>query len=380
MDTFTRSDLKLLLDPRRGPCVSAFLPTHRGGSEQDPTRYKNLLRQAEDRLTAHGVRGPEAGDLLEPARELLADESFWRAQSDGLALFLAPGFQRRYRLPVAFPERVVVGDSFHVEPLLPLLNAGGRFYVLALSQKHVRLLQGTAHGVQDLDLAGVPQGLAEALRFHDTDEPLLFHTRPNGRHGGWSAIFHGHGVGIDDHKDDLLAYFRAVDRGLHEILRTERAPLVLASVEYLWPIYREANRYPHLLEGGIAGNPDGLSAEELCRRALALVRPHWRRAQAEAAALYAQLLGTGRASADLPEVVQAAREGRVEILFVESGRRVWGRAETGAAHEREEPGDEDLLNRATADTLRHGGTVYASAAEEMPGGPAAALFWLPVRR
>jgi hypothetical protein len=276
---------------------------------------------------------------------------------------------------------VAVGPAFHVEPLLPLLHADGRFYVLALSQKHVRLLQGTAHSVQDLDLARVPQGLAEALRFHDTDEPLLFHTRPNGRHGGWAAIFHGHGVGIDDHKDDLLAYFRRVDRGLHEILRTERVPLVLAAVEYLWPIYRAANRYPHLLEAGLPGNPDGLSTEELHRRALELVRPCWRAGQLQAAALYAELFGTGRTSVDVAEVVRAGREGRVEILFVVSGQRVWGRPVTGAVHDREEPGDEDLLNRAVADTLRHGGTVYVVAAEEIPGsGPAAALFWLPVRR
>jgi hypothetical protein len=30
---------------------------------------------------------------------------------------------------------------------------------------------------------------------------------------------------------------------------------VLAGVEYLLPIYREANTYPHLLAEGIHGNP-----------------------------------------------------------------------------------------------------------------------------
>jgi len=43
-DPFTRFDLTVLLDPRRGPCVSAFLPPRRGGSGQDPIRCKNLLR------------------------------------------------------------------------------------------------------------------------------------------------------------------------------------------------------------------------------------------------------------------------------------------------------------------------------------------------
>jgi hypothetical protein len=42
---------------------------------------------------------------------------------------------------------VVVTDRFHIKPLLPLLSGDGRFYVLALSQSEVRLLQGTRYSV-----------------------------------------------------------------------------------------------------------------------------------------------------------------------------------------------------------------------------------------
>ena len=42
--------------------------------------------------------------------------------------------------------------------------ADGIFYVLALSQNEVRLLQATRHSVREIDLTGVPQSMAEALR------------------------------------------------------------------------------------------------------------------------------------------------------------------------------------------------------------------------
>jgi Bacterial archaeo-eukaryotic release factor family 7 len=385
MDLFRRDELKELLTQPREPCVSFFLPTQRGGGEQNPIRWKNLVRQAGDDLEAYGLRTPAVRELLLPTWDLLEDPTFWKHQSDGLACFLAPAFIRSFRLPAAFPDLAVVGRRFHLKPLLPLLSGDGRFYVLAISQNAVRLFHGTRYCVSEVDLKGAPWNLAEALLTHDRDEPLVFHTHPALGYGRGGAIFHGHGVGIDDHKDDLLRYFQQVDRGLHELLREERAPLVLAAVEYLWPIYREANRYPHLLELGIPGNPDHLSARELHDRAWAVVQPRFAKAKEDAASLYRQFVGTGRTSDDLEEIVREAHGGRVEQLFVAGDGERWGTFDPTqgrvAVHDRQEPGDEDLLSRAAADTMLHGGTAYVVGSQQVPGHRfAAALFWLPSTR
>lgn len=385
MDVFTRNDLKTLLASQKGPCVSIFMPTHRGGAEQDPIRWKNLLADAKDRLEDAGLRGPEVRKLLDPAWNLLKQPTFWKNQSDGLACFLFSAEMRCYRLPATFAELVVVGDHFHVKPLLPLLSGTGRFYILALSKKTVRLLQGTAHSVHEVDLKGVPTSLAQALQFHDRDEPLMFHTRPAGGAGSWGAIFHGQGVGIDDAKDDLLRYFQQIDRGLHDFLRDERSPLVLATVEYLLPIYHKANTYPHLLERGLVGSPDRMSARELHDEAWSILQPYFQKAQKEAAAVYIRLAGTGRTCNDLEEIVRTAHQGQIEILFVAANREQWGTfkgtEDKIRLHERAETGDEDFLNLAALHTLQHGGTVYVVPPTEVPGeGVAAAVFWLPHAR
>jgi hypothetical protein len=382
MDLFTRADLRVLLAEHQPPCVSLFMPAHRGGAEQDPIRFRKLLCAAEERLPARGFRAPEARDFLAPARALLEDPSFWPSQSDGLALFMAPQFLRVYRLPRAFQEQVEVGGLFYVTPLLPLLTGDGRFYVLALSQNGVRLFQGARFTVSPVDLRGVPQALAEALLTHDRDEPLTFHTRPTSG-GTWGAIFSGHGVGIDDEKDDLLRYFQQVDRGLHKVLREEQAPLVVAAVDYLLPIFRQASSYSHLLDKGIEGNPDRLSEKELHDRAWALVEPSFQEARRKAIAFYHRLEGTSRASSDPRRIVLAAYRGEVKTVFVALGRHLWGLLNPGTnevcLHDQPEVGDEDLLNVAAVHTLRHGNMVYALEPDDMPGGSLlAAIFCLPL--
>jgi hypothetical protein len=381
MDLFTRDDLKMLLAERSSPRVSLFMPTHRGGAEQDPIRWRKNLAEAKDHLVKTGWRAAEIRELLSPGWHLLEDGAFWKAQGDGLAAFLAPNFLRLYRLPLALPNLVVVANRFYITPLLPLLNGDGRFFVLALSQNAVRLLEGTRDRVSEINLKGVPRNLAEALLTHDRDEPLTFHTRPTSG-GTWGAIFSGHGVGIDTKKADLLSYFRRIDRGLHPLLRQEKAPLVLAAVDYLQPLYRQANTYPQLLEVGIEGNPDRLSNRELHDRAWPLVKPLFEATQQRAAAQYQQLAGTEHTSADLGTVVAAAHAGRIETLFVALGRQVWGvfDATAGRTERHEEPsfGDVDLLDFAAAHTLAHGGTVYAVEPNQVPSGTdVAAVFWLP---
>jgi hypothetical protein len=383
MRLLTRRELRALSEERGDACVSLYIATHRAGAEiqQDPIRLKNLLKEAEATLITMGLRSPDAGELLEPAQALLEDHEFWQHQSDGLALFLSPGSFRGYRLPFKFDELVVVTNRFHVKPLLPLLSGDGRFYVLALSQNEVRMLQGTRYSVAEVDLEDVPKSLAEALRYDDPERQLQFHTQtqtPGGR-GDRGAAFHGHGVVSDEDKEDILRFFQKVDEGLQDVLGDEQSPLVLAGVEYLLPIYAEANTYSNLISGGVKGNPEALGSEDLHKRAWEIVEPHFQEAQVRAIARYEQLASTEQASSDVRTVVPAAHHGRVDTLFVAVGQQHWGafdpQTNTIEIHGEEEPGDEDLLDLAAVQTLLHGGKVYALEPAEVPDGvPVAAVF------
>lgn len=372
MDLLTNDELKTLLENQNKSSVSIFMPTYRTGREtqQNRIRLKNLLAEAEAGLTANGLRAPEARRLLEPAQSLLNDDDFWQHQSDGLALYLSPDLFRSYRLPAEFDELVVVTDRFHLKPLLPLLSGDGRFYILALSQNKVRVLRGTRYRIREMEPEGIPQGLAEALQYDEFRKQQQFHTKSAPGPGGRQAIFHGQGGSTADEKKIILRYFQQIDKGLKDFLQTQEVPIVLAGVEYLHPIYREANSYPHLIDGGVTGNPEEMSAEELHERAWAIVKPYFEQAQQEAMRRYRQLSDTDQISGDIREIVPAAYYGKVETLFVALENHQWGSfdPDSNTINLRQEaaPGDEDLLDSAAVQTLLYGGTVYAMGSEKMP--------------
>lgn len=386
MKVLDRRELKGLAEGRKGPCVSIFMPTHRKGPEtqQGPIRLKNLLREAEQQLVKLEVRPVEARNWLAPAAALLEDFHFWQHQSDGLAFFIAQEFFRYYRVPLSFEELTIVTSRFHLKPVLSLLTEDGQYYILALSQDQVRLLDCTRYGVAEIPLEGttVPTSIRQALRYGDSEKQLQFRsglTSSMPYEGGrGTSVFHGH-ANSNLVKDNLRRYFLQVDSGVRELIGEEGPPLLLAGVDYVLPIYAEANKYANLMEQGIAGNPEQLRAEELQEQAWPIIEPHFREAREVATAKYGEMLNKGLASHDIKEIIAAAEQGRVDSLFVAGGVEVWGKVspETGKVQIRQEPqtGDEDLLDLAAVQTLFNSGTVFVVPPERVPDeGLLAAVF------
>jgi len=381
MDRITFEQLgQIFVDSHPGLCVSLYMPAHRAGreTEQDPIRFKNLLRQAEERLQAEGIRSADARNFLKEPQRLLQDQSFWRHQSDGLALFCSEDIFHFFRLPIRFTELVVVAKRFHLKPLLPILTSNSTFFILAVSQNQLRLLEGTQHSFDEIELEGVPQNLAETLPESFPEKQLQFHTGTPSGSGNRPAMFHGHDIG-GDIKNRIRQWFRTIDKEVGGLLSDTQSPLVLAGVDTLFPLYKEVNTYPHLMDEGIPGNPEGMKAEDLHQQAWTIVEPVLKKELEAGVARYRQLAGTGKTATEIVEAVPAAHHGRIEVLFVAVGVQVWGRfdpeKDVVEVHESPDPGDEDLLDLIAIQTLLKGGTVYAVSPEEVPDqGLLAAIF------
>jgi hypothetical protein len=381
MDTLSTVELKSLVEARTGPYISISLPTERVGLEtrQNPIRLKKLLRNAEERLAAGGVRAAEAQQLLDPAHKLLEDALFWLYQGDGLILYINPKLFRYYRLPFKLNELVFVGERFYIKPVVRALTRKHKFYVLALSQNKVRLLEASQYSAQEVELKGAPTSMADTLKYDQLEKQLSSHTVP-GR-----TIFFGEGAPVDIVKEHILRYCHQVDDGLRKALAGQRAPLVFAGVESLFSVYKDVNTYPHLVGSFIAGNPDLLSPDELRKRAWDIVRPSIEQEQHNAADRYHQVANatesriSARASNKITQVAPAAYQGRVEVLFVQTDVQEWGAyaPEVGAVHEFDQPelGSEDMLDFAAAHTLLNGGSVYAVEGAQMPNGSSVAAVF-----
>lgn len=388
MTLLSRDDLRTLLEVAEGPALSIFLPTERRGAEtqQNPIRFKNLLRQAESQLTEYGSSHAGADKaaveaLLEPLRRMVDDHELWQHQSDGLAVFRTREFLRTHRLPERFAESVVVNDRFYLKPLFTLLRGDGRFYVLALSLNHVRLFEASRYQIEEIDLGPeVPRSLEEVVGAEVDEVHLQVHSRAGGSRGAKSPIFHGQGGGEDDQKEEVRRFFHRVDQAIQGYLEDRNAPLVLAAVEVQIPIYREASALPHVMHEGVIGNPDNVRPEELHERAWDLVRPVLLARREQDVERFQDMSGSARVSHRLDEVLPAAFDGRVETLFVADDQSEWGRfdpekREIQFLHE-PGPGSDDLLDLAAVRTFVNGGTVYALDPAKLPKPhqPVAAIF------
>lgn len=369
MDMITRDKLKTLIAVRSDWCISLFMPTYRAGqkTEQNPIRFKNLLGETEKQLKAKGLGTSKVDEILTKARNLFEASAFWQYQSDGLAVFIADDVLYLFRLPIAFAEKVVVTTRFHIKPLLPLLNSDGSFHVLAISQKQVRLFAGNQYSVDEIDLGDTPAALSDTLPSEWPKQNLQYQTGTPSAGGTQAAMYHGHDSG-NEIKDRLRKWFRLIDKEVAELLSDTHSPLVLAGVDNLFPLYKEINTYAHLVDEGIAGNPDRMKGKDLHPLAWAIVKPMFLKEREAALAKYRQLAGTGQTTADITEALLSAKHGRVEVLFVALGVQAWGRLnqESVELSETKQPGYEDLLDLAAVQTLVNGGSVFAVAPEEVP--------------
>ncbi|TAF05118.1 MAG: hypothetical protein EAZ77_14620 [Nostocales cyanobacterium] len=379
-------DLKALVENPQTPSVTLYMPTQKAGAEirQNPIRFKNLIREAEQRLEAMGIRHTEVVDFLQPAMEL-DNSDFWEHQNQGLVIFISPHLFRYYCLPIDFPQLVFVGEQFHLKPLLHFINNDGRFYVLALSQKDVKFFAGTGHRLNEMQVENMPHSLEETL-LEDEFQKGVQH-RVGTHRGGTTAAEHPgsfHGQGSPDrekHEEHILQFCYAINAALNETLRDEKAPLVLAGVEYLFPIYQSANTYPYLLADGITGNQETLNLEQLHDEAWRIVAPLFQQDKKAAIELYAQLAGegTGKAANDIKEIIPAAYYHRVDSLLVSLADQKWGKFDSETAtlelHTKPEPDDQDMLDFAAIYTILNGGKVYTLESEEMPNeSKIAAIF------
>jgi hypothetical protein len=300
-----------------------------------------------------------------------------------VALFVERGEQRAFRLPFACEERCQVGSHFCIIPLLSWLRDDAPFYVLAVSQNEVRFFRGTRGEMEPIAVPGLPANREEAVRLDDAEPGIQAHSaRPYLGRTKEGMAFHGHGGAPDAAKDLIAEYFREIDRALSATLPRATEPLIFAGVDYLFPIYQEANTYPHLVAKPVAGNPELWSADELRERVWPIVESLVREDREVELAKYGNRISQNRTSDRLEEILLAAYAGAVEILFLDPAARCTGafqpEQQAVLVDERPESGSEDLMNLAATLVLRNKGTVQPLGSDDVPGGgPMAAVLRYP---
>lgn len=369
-DVPTRSEIERLLVSEQPSSVSIYAPTRPQTQEAQADRigFKNLATTAIEQL--HETASKEEVESIEEAlHDLVDDDDFWAHQASSLAVFATPDDQRVFRLPNHLTESVHVASRFYVKPLLRTITFSQSAYVLALAQGSVRLLGVTPdRPAAEITVPNMPKDVAGAV-----GESSITDRRPSGRLQG--------GEGQKVH---MRQYSRMIDNAIRPLLAGRDIPLILAATQPLEGIYRGVNRYPHLADQVIAGNPETHSAEDLAAAARGVLDQIYAAELAEQRELFERRTSEGRAATDLADIARAATFGAIATAFVDIDADVPGtidevtgtiELEQGVSVDRHHGVVDEIARRA----MLAGARVFAVRAQDIPGGgPAAAILRYPV--
>jgi hypothetical protein len=358
-------------------------PQMGANTRQNPARLKNLLRTAEEKLVAQGMPAREAEQLLAGAFEPLEPTYDWGQLGRGMAMFAGERGSHFWRLPTACTERCEVGRSFYILPLVQSLADDATYYVLAVSQNEVRLLSGSQHELEQVEVPGLPANRAAEALLEDREKTLQAHLGRPQVPGKGDLMYHGHGGAPDASKDEIEGYFRSIDRAIAKFMRDKTEPLVFAGVEYLFPIYQQVNGYRRLLPTPVTGNPEVWSQEEIRDRAWPVVAELVESRRDAERARYGDRISAGQTSDELEKILVAAHAGAVETLFIDPRGECLGvflsETSTVRIDDSPQPDSEDLINLAAVLVLRASGVVEPLESNEIPGdGAMAAILRYPL--
>ncbi len=374
MDHINVDGFKELAKVREPECISIFIPTHRAGQEVidmlDQKHLKNKVKSVRDELNSWHLQDHETAALLEPIRGLIDDSGFWKKQSDGLAIFRSRNFFEYYTLPAQFEPYEYIADHFYTLPLIPYINNEEvNFYLLAISQGGVRFFEGSMHSINEVMVDDLlPERLEEVVGFDFEDKQLQYRAANDDR---GRATYHGHGKSNEEVvKKEIHNYFRAVDKGLKELLNDKKEPLILAAVDYLVPLYREVNGYKYLHKNFIPGSPDHENPKSLHEKARSIIEEYAGREKKQKAEAFEGALSEQKASFKEEVIIPAAVNKKIDTLFVKKGEEVWGMYDKDnhriIKRDKELGQSSGLLNLAATHTIFNNGRVYLTDADEMP--------------
>ena len=341
----------------RGRAISLYLdldPSVAPTAGDVAARANALLNEGERTLaTKSELTHDQRAGLREDFERIrhYVDDDFDRQGSRGLAVF-ADGLDNLWQtLPLTehVPDAVKVAGELHLAPLVPLVGRGEGALVAVVSRERgevYRLRDGRLHEVVD-------EGEEQPSR-HDQ--------------GGWSQ------ANFQRHIDQLSAeHIRRVAGALDRQVRRLHGPgVVIVCPEPMRADFEQAltNETRAAVAGWTQAEAHATPAQ-LLELAVPVLEA-WR-AEQEAAALerWREEAGrNGRAAAGWEHVLEAASDGRVELLLFQEGANRdafqcprCGRASTsdgscpldGTRMERRPEG----LDLAVHQTLSHGGTVCA---------------------
>ena len=343
-------------------CLSIYQPLRDASCRlaNPGTHLLAAANSADQLLTERGYDQESRKAFLRPVHKLARTD--WSGRDGSVVIFRSPGFMTWDICPDSLDSSVRLSDSFFVLPLLKRAGLRSGFWLLTLSLKKVALYRGGQTQLTEVEL---PHGLAGNLRdfeaFDVPDRDLEARSSAGPSMGSAHAVRFGT-TSMREHSYHYLHdFFRKLDREVKPVIAATGEPLILAGVDRELAAYRDVNTCSTLLKTEIHGSPDGLTNAILLRRALHILETGNRTADSRAGRQIAEATDRGLLARDFSVLQEAARDGRIERLFVSTDS------------DKADAVTMDLLNDVVLATIRNSGSVMITGSPEVGGAMAAQL-------
>ncbi|GAB2608716.1 baeRF7 domain-containing protein [Belliella aquatica] len=376
MEIFNRNAFINLSKKKGNPFVSIYSPTSRQSSEgykKDQIHFKNQLQEVTIKLEKdHNIENKEIKNLLSPAFELLDDQTFWQNNSDMLACFISSEGMEVIKVPIDLENgQNFIGEKPLLLPMIPELSDDGHYYILLLNLDKNLLYEATRNTVQEIILDR--EEVAVSFTTEEKEDENQKQLQGQGGSGNAGAMYHGHDGGSDEVKKvTILNYFHRMTNMLEPKLNNNPLPLVLAGVDYLIPIFKEATKYNHLLDGHVSGAYGEKDMMTLHQKSWEVVAPFFEKERIKRKEAFNQKAADGLAiSNDNLKIIKAALTGGIDTLLVNMNHKHLFGTYDPETHqinvsEKQENTGHCLIDEAAARTVEYKGKVYMVEEENMP--------------
>ena len=377
MSLVTIQEVRELIDEQQSPCISIYQPLHKAypDRQRDRIEFRNYVDCVEETMRS-ALPAQTVNPLIEKLRAITADQSFWRQGRDGIAVLASPAGVHTFEMRSPVSALAVVSDSYHIKPLLRMVQSADRFHVLCLQRDQVRLFEGNRDELVEVHPDGIPLTPATAVGedvIAQRGKPAEMsgkggESRPAPRGRDAPA---GHPSKGDDAKLDAQRFFHAVDLAVTERLsQPSELPLLVVALPEDWAMFRDLSHNPKLLDFAIERSPDMISEHDLRLEAWKRIEPLYVAKLDALIENYRVAAEQGLASNDLQDVRRSTDQGRVRALLIQADedRSPEDSLESELAGQSSSinPLADDPLDDLAEHVMRQGGSVVVVPRERMP--------------
>lgn len=276
-------------------CLTIILTTHRTkpDNEKDPILLKNLVKDAEKRITAHCDK--EMAEKIINKLNTLALNIDHRHNLEGLVLFVNENIAEFVRVPLKVDNRVVVDDSFHTRDLLRAIHNQTGYYILVLGRQKARMLEALSD---------------KAVEEIETGFPIENET---------TTVPPGSASNANKVTSLSLEFFNLVDKKLSEIYKIKPLPVIVCTDESNYSEYLKIADKKDIFLGNVKGNKMPEKAHHIVSSVWPVVQELQNVQNKKRLSELDAAVNNTRYVTDFNDIWTALNEGRGRTLFVKQG-------------------------------------------------------------